>query len=65
MVFQAIQAYLSDKAQGFLPGIRFDPDEDRYASQFDPWSVGHRPVARTLFSISFKFEVLGLSLIHI
>lgn len=59
MVFQALQSYLSEKAASFLPGKSFFPEEDKYASQFDPWSSGNRPVAKPWFSISINIHIGG------
>jgi len=57
MVYKAVQAFLSEKASNFLPGKTFFPEEDRYASQFDPSSAGIRPIARPWFNISISIQI--------
>lgn len=59
MVYKAIQSFLSEKASAFLPGKDYFPEEDKYASQFDPWSSGNRPVVRPWFNISINIQIGG------
>lgn len=61
MVYEAVQAFLSEKASNFLPGKTFFPEEDRYASQFDPSSAGIRPIVRPWFNISISIQIGGTS----